>query len=785
MNTVHRLQSFFQLLIIASTIIIPFFVYPVDGISDEVLLKSQHPKYHFASTTLTVLVVLIELPDDPHHPSNTVQHYEDLFFSNNENSISQYYRNTSYGEVILVGKILGWYKAKHNLSYYGEGSRLENVDIRPDYLANESRNRACVTGKDPQNYDFFVVIHSGDGQEYSGNSDDIWSHKFDLGRFGLNSIEYSMNHEFISYIAPSHELGHELNFPDLYDLSFNNIYAGPYGMMAYGEGHFSIWNKYYSRVSQPNSAQFLTEDNRLQVTNFTTDTITTVNPLAISEPEGIMWLELGWDSTGFSNPEYGRGSTITVRENLDYDRYLPKHGVVVAEIQVGPRSPGQIQVGSNTSPPWNVIDAHPETSENKDDAAFSLANGDIGTYCSGSGWAVQLIEKYENSSYSLRVTNESKIPQLEIIPPDQAIMGAYDIQIIITSSQLTAISTVEISIDNGPWQICNPSMDLESTYHFRWDTTGEREGTHLIRARAIDNAKVPYIGYSPFLTVDVDNTAGSILVVDDDLGRTSETTVLSALDALGYAGQYEILKTSSLTDAEITAEEMMNYKYIIWVGNPSIVPISNSHINYNEFKEIKKYFEISSEENPSSIIFMSNYNIFDFSNQGSYVAGEIEKIFRVRSPKNFRAPVILLRGSNFLKNLPSFTLGPTHSLRANRSSDGEVVTLLSGTMTILEDVDPEFPGYGTKGYYVDNGEYKLINFLFQPEIVPSSILPTLLNLSLNFLAQPNNSTFITYYMTHSHSISSTSGIDLFVFIGLLIVGIFTITLYIKKFKENG
>ena len=33
------------------------------------------------TTTLTVLVVLMELSDDPHHISHSVEHYNDLFFA--------------------------------------------------------------------------------------------------------------------------------------------------------------------------------------------------------------------------------------------------------------------------------------------------------------------------------------------------------------------------------------------------------------------------------------------------------------------------------------------------------------------------------------------------------------------------------------------------------------------------------------------------------------------------------------------------------------------------------
>ena len=775
--------NFLPILLILFCLFVPLVVcssYPA-----IVLLKQCESENNVAST-LTVLVVLIELPNDPHYPTHTQGYFERLFFSTKSLSVNQYYQNTSYGKVILEGEVLGWYQAEHELEYYGAGGRLDNVDIRPDYIANESRSYAIEAGRDPGTYDLFVVIHSGDGQEYSGNSDDIWSHQFDLRRFGLSTVKYSMNHEFITYVTPSHELGHELYFPDLYDHAnkFKHIYGGSYCLMAYGEGHLSIWNKYYSHVSRTDSAQFLNDTHRLQISNFTNEIITTINPLAISEPSGIMWLELAWNSSGFDQQEFGRGWTITVRENLDYDNFLPKFGVIIAEIQVGRRT-SQIQTDKlipKVYPPFNVIDSHPETLENKDDAVFSLDDGEIGTYCSGKGWAVQLIEKFNNLSYSVRVTNEINIPRPEIIDPEQPLQEDYDLLVDVSTETLAEITRTEISIDNGPWLECTPNLEIEGSYSFKLKTTEMREGTHLIRARAFDNASIPHIGYSPFISVEVDNNAGSILIIDDDLGRSSEKDVLSTLDELGYFGQYEIMQTTSITEAEITVEEMLNYETIIWVGNPSITPISNSHINYNEFRELKQYLESSEDKNPPRIIFMSNYNIFDFSNQGSSVHNEIADFFRAHSPNNFRAPVSLLKGVDFLEDIPCFTLGPTDSVRANRSSDGEVVTLLSGAVPILEDTSPEFQGYGVKGYYVDNGNYKLINFLFQPELVPDAVLPQLLNLSLNYLSEPNNSTFTTRTMPSSETILSTSsGIDL-LFSVLLSIGVLSLLVSIRKIK---
>jgi M6 family metalloprotease-like protein len=737
------------ILLIVSNAFIPFLNPRLNGKSFNIhhsgKLEAITPEIPFklSATMLNVLVVLMDLPDDPHDPSHTRQYYEDLFFSlDDPASVSQYFYNVSYREVLLTGDVLGWFQTENNLNFYGAGTRIPpGQDSNVTDLADEARIRAFASGKDPHNYDLFIVIHSGDGQEYSGNSNDIWSHKFYFQYFdnGWRYLEYTMNHEYVDYETPSHELGHALYFPDLYDLNYEHEFAGPYAMMDNGAGHFSIWNKYYSKISRPDSAQFLTDEYRMQITNYSEDIYVTVNPLAIPEPNGTMWIELGWNSTGYIDSNHGRGWTVTVRENLDYDTFLPKYGVVIAEIQVGRRT-NQIQVSPDVYPPWNVIDSHSETSENKDDAAFSLSDGDIGTYVSGKGWAVQILNKYENLSYRIRITNESRIPTVTVISPLSPISDTYSLLVDANSSFSSSISKVEISIDYGSWQSC--SFDINTgMYSFNWDTTQEREGTHIIRARAADNDIIPYQGFSDFVIIEVDNIDGSILVVDDDLGRTSESSILNALDDLGLMGDYEIRQTTSFTEAEITSEELSTYEYVLWIGNPDISPLANSHINYNEFMEIRDFLTNSSQNNGSRIVFMSSYNIFDFSNQGVEIENEIDDIFRARSPINFRAPVNLLRGYDFLENIPPFVLGNTDTLRSNRSSDGEVVTLLSGVRPILEDEDPVFPGYGTKGYYVDTGEYKLVNYLFQPEMVPELILPQLINATLHFLDSPNNVTF--------------------------------------------
>ncbi|MHA2094722.1 MAG: hypothetical protein ACW98F_08835, partial [Candidatus Hodarchaeales archaeon] len=202
--------------------------------------------------------------------------------------------------------------------------------------------------------------------------------------------------------------------------------------------------------------------------------------------------------------------------------------------------------------------------------------------------------------------------------------------------------------------------------------------------------------------------------------------------------------------------------------------------NYNEFQEIKAYFNSDlGEERSPGIIFMSSYTIFDFSNQGAEYQNEYRDYFKAESIKNFRSPATLLEGSLFLEELPQFTLGNSNTLRATRGSDGELVNLLAGATAILVDIDPQFPSYSTKGYFVDNGQFKLINYQFQPDMVPEDVLPQLIELSLDYMDIPANGTEVT-----TTTDSAPSVIDPVPIIGIFGGGGLVASVLFMKFKPK-
>jgi M6 family metalloprotease-like protein len=96
-------------------------------------------------------------------------------------------------------------------------------------------------------YSYLAILHSGLGEETSGNSNDIWSCAY-LGGIWLRTrdgVTYSkamivpelesQGADTVGVIA--HEFGHLLGLPDLYDPYRRNDYTGRWELMSKG-----LWN---------------------------------------------------------------------------------------------------------------------------------------------------------------------------------------------------------------------------------------------------------------------------------------------------------------------------------------------------------------------------------------------------------------------------------------------------------------------------------------------------------------------------------------------------------------
>ncbi len=240
-----------------------------------------------------VAVILVNFGDTAY--SFEVSDFEDLLFGTGKYSMSDYYKEVSYGAFVVTSGpegVSGWYDASQNHDYYGSNDFRGN-DRWPGDLVYEAVRAADAAGFNFAPYDqdgdcyvdVVMVVHQGTGEEASGVSTDIWSH-----RWSLNSARYYGYSHYGEYVTddtctsdPSkkvrvndytlqpekltatemitigvfaHEYGHTLGLPDLYDTDYSSEGIGKWSIMAAGSwnsvnvlgdrpSHFDAWSKFF------------------------------------------------------------------------------------------------------------------------------------------------------------------------------------------------------------------------------------------------------------------------------------------------------------------------------------------------------------------------------------------------------------------------------------------------------------------------------------------------------------------------------------------------------------
>jgi M6 family metalloprotease-like protein len=178
------------------------------------------------ATSTRVVVLAVELSDTPH--IRDVKALQDLF-----SMARSYYLEASYDTQIFEFTIYGWFKLDRTTASYGRDSSLSiddpNGDGSPDthHLIQDAIDLADSTVNFSP-YAYLIVVHSGSGQECTGNPDDIWSVAYLFGIW-FKTKEKSFDK---AAIVPEtqvqggnpigvivHEFGHLLGLPDLYSTS--------------------------------------------------------------------------------------------------------------------------------------------------------------------------------------------------------------------------------------------------------------------------------------------------------------------------------------------------------------------------------------------------------------------------------------------------------------------------------------------------------------------------------------------------------------------------------------
>lgn len=290
------------------------------------------------------LVVPIQFPDQAGVTAASA--YDNLVFGSSLGNVAHYYSTMSAGNLTIdqvdAAASIGWQTAPQNLTYYangggGTGSYPNNTQkLCEDVvgLIDASIDFSQYDGNSDGIVDLLVLVHSGTGGEWSGDGNDIWSHKWGISpallRDGVYIYEYCIVPEYwvssgdITCGVYCHEMGHILGLPDLYDTDNSSWGIGDWSLMASGS-----WNGPSGKGGSPAG---LDAWCRLQL-GFNTYSNVTSNATGVS----IAAVYSGgpiyrlWSSGAIGNEYY----LVENRLQTGYDTYLPGEGLLIWHIDDG------------------------------------------------------------------------------------------------------------------------------------------------------------------------------------------------------------------------------------------------------------------------------------------------------------------------------------------------------------------------------------------------------------------------------------------------------------------
>jgi len=459
--------------------------------------KISKPEHAPQTGTKKALVILINFTDVSQDPGSTSPYYQNLLFnaSSGANSMNNYFKEVSYNKIDITGDVAGnkWFRASNNLSWYGADisgiDEYEYGDPDPNNWYIFKLAKEAVIAADPYvNYaqydnnsdgviDNLIIVHSGNGQESSGVSTDIWSHKWsiyvcsgswNLGYMtndGVKAVGYTMLAENSPLGTFAHEFGHDLGLPDLYDTDTSNGASegiGEWGLMGTGgwlgspsgssPAHLSAWSKYFLgwvNLIKVTSTLLNEQINQAE----TNDDIYMILDNPGDTPGNLDW---SWSGTG--NGEY---FLVENRRKTGYDAYLPSEGLLIWHIDESR--------GNNTDETHKLVDL--EEADGLNDLDNNINRGDANDPWYNS--LVGFIEStnpnsklYNGSASGVRVTN---------ISASASIMTAN----LIVSWPLPIITFASPTPDNNSYLLQNwvyvkiTSDETLNTALLEWNGTNE------------------------------------------------------------------------------------------------------------------------------------------------------------------------------------------------------------------------------------------------------------------------------------------------------------------------
>lgn len=300
-----------------------------------------------------VLAVLVEFSDQPGGPTQVT--FDNLLFGQTYYpgpSLREFYNRASYGNLNLVTvnypSTYGWLGLPHNRRYYTTAGGMFTYGMGTYPNNSQGLCEDLLTILDPfvnfANYDNngdsyvdgIIIIHSGRGAELSGDTLDIWSHKWEITPQWLDGVwvkNYCVDPEYRYFLGDgtvgvfAHEFGHILGLPDLYDYGNDSYGLGYWSLMAYGGWNGDLGAPDTLSGSSP---AFLDAWSRVRL-GFVTPTnvacyASNVHFPAVEDSAKVYHL---WTNGSTSSPEY---FLVENRQYVFTDTALDAHGLLIYHI---------------------------------------------------------------------------------------------------------------------------------------------------------------------------------------------------------------------------------------------------------------------------------------------------------------------------------------------------------------------------------------------------------------------------------------------------------------------
>lgn len=293
-----------------------------------------------------LIAILVSFTDVPF--SQNRQQFDDLFnlkgysYNGATGSVSDYFYDSSFGQMNLSVKVVGPYQLKHSMAYYGAKSGTTN-DVNPKEMVSEAV-AAANADVDFSEYDNdkdgiadgIYIVFAGYGQESGASTDAIWSHawsipsvtydKTQISRYSCSpELKGNANNNGINKYPTHigvicHEFLHVCGLPDLYDTDGNLSGGDAKDLGSWDPMASGSWN------NQGRTPPYINCYSRLALAWGKIETL----------PNGSNITLLPHYS---SNTAYGI-STITNeyyffenRQKKGWDSYLPSHGMIAYHMQ--------------------------------------------------------------------------------------------------------------------------------------------------------------------------------------------------------------------------------------------------------------------------------------------------------------------------------------------------------------------------------------------------------------------------------------------------------------------